>query len=112
MSLLSNPKSGWYLMSVLLILTISVFAYLLRNRQQEDIDKNKAETIGTIIEYKHSGSSSRSTVYEYYVGSSRYEAYSKDSKRFYVSPLGLKYVVEYSTLNPSNSRIIWSRRID
>jgi hypothetical protein len=83
----------------------------------DEIERYKKETVGTITKYKRDGYSGRITYYEYHVDGRRYEKQAREIKWFRDCLktkwcIGKKYVVSYSSKNPSNSVINWDKPVE
>jgi len=96
----------YYSLSVLLVI-LGLLVYFYLYNQQRDIDNNLGTTNGKIIEYKvYVVQSGWEVKYEYYVFGKKYEDFGAIGKYKIKIDLSKDYVVEYSTKDPSISRII------
>jgi hypothetical protein len=98
------------LAGILIFATIGIVQSV---RKRILIDRTGERTIGAITRHERSGKSGTVTYYAYVVNGTRYETVSGDDKRFgdcieTGSCIGMKFVVEYATADPTKSRILWS----
>ena len=106
-------KPLWVYVSIGLALYF-VYDLVTSRMRKIDIDENMAIACATVVSHERSGHSGTVTRYEYWVDGRAYVSMSNDDKRFgnciqSKSCIGLKFTVEYSSVNPSNSRILWSK---
>jgi hypothetical protein len=107
-----NWKS--YLFALIFVIPFVWIGIAHRNKDRRDIETHRQVTCGTIIRHERAGHSGTVTYYEYFVEGKRYVAVSGDDKRFgdcieTHSCIGMKFTVEYSSVDPATSRIIWSK---
>ena len=109
---LNGEKKVGYILSFILIIILLIYSFISNNKTKKinkQIDYFKGLTIGEVIKYERVASTSRSTTFEYYVSGNRYttsfyKRYRNCEKNG--KCIGLKYVVEYSTIYPKHCRVL------
>ena len=110
-------KLRWVVIITLTLLvfgTIAICERKFKYKMNQDIDENKGETIGVIIDYRNGGKSvSKFITYEYQVNGEKHEGSISDilvpelidecEKQNCPNCIGAKFNVEYSTNNPQYS---------
>jgi hypothetical protein len=113
-------KLRWVaILSILVLIfgSLEIFNRKFKSNMKQEINENKGETIGVIIEYYNGGKSvSKYIKYQYRINDIEYEGaipetavpelHDECKKQMKSSYVGAKFKVEYSTKNPHYSRII------
>lgn len=97
------------IIEVSIIIAILILGYLYRYKNDSDIDKNKGVVECNVFECYRCFGDSWCIKYEFYVENKRYVSEASPSLWEACkdcSCLNKNYTVEYSTKNPSKSRII------
>lgn len=95
--------------STIFMIALGIGIYFILNSKQREIDKHFGVTQGMVTNYLPSGRGGKKIEYKYFI-SKYYVAYAvvpsdnifKASKIFFDK----NYLIEYSTVDPSNSRIV------